>query len=310
MIQSPASHQAHRSGKNDRHRSPVRKEEKSHYQESIYAANPTSSSQSRLIRQTSEEQYRSPRADYGEIARANSRTQQQIYSPTSHRPLLQYPNNPSHYQQSDLVQYGSPTLSSSSSYREQQSMTMNFSSAGTPLSPSNDYNNEPSPRLDLQSPIITRQAPVPPPPPPPLQLSHVEMMHNGRSTIARPSANPPPPPPPPPPQLREANSGIPTLATISEIDNLPPPPADFIERSPSPPPPPPPPVPNATIQSLVMRPPPTNASSHRDDVSVTSETSIQDQQPYVARDLHSDLLGEIKKGRSFFVSQSQLIFSS
>ena len=37
-------------------------------------------------------------------------------------------------------------------------------------------------------------------------------------------------------------------------------------------------------------------SSQRDDVSVTSETSIQDQRPYIMRDLHSDLLDEIKKG--------------
>jgi hypothetical protein len=42
------------------------------------------------------------------------------------------------------------------------------------------------------------------------------------------------------------------------------------------------------------------SSSQRDDVSVTSETSIQDQRPYIMHDLHSDLLGEIKKGTSFF----------
>ena len=34
----------------------------------------------------------------------------------------------------------------------------------------------------------------------------------------------------------------------------------------------------------------------RDDVSVTSESSTQDQRPYLQRDLHSDLLDEIKKG--------------
>jgi hypothetical protein len=117
-----------------------------------------------------------------------------------------------------------------------------------------------------------------------------------------------------------------TLATISEIDSLPPPPADFIEQSPSPPPPPPPPpppsmssnipsappLPNSTIQSLVMRPSTSNtptkvknstdsnnsSSSHRDDVSMISETSIQDQRPYINRDLHSDLLDEIKKGNT------------
>lgn len=124
-----------------------------------------------------------------------------------------------------------------------------------------------------------------------------------------------------------------TLATISELDNLPPPPADFIEHSPSPPPPPPPPslpppappmpsnippappLPNSTIQSLVMRPLTSNtptknknstdsntisSSSQRDDVSVTSETSIQDQRPYIMRDLHSDLLEEIKKGNRIY----------
>jgi len=115
-----------------------------------------------------------------------------------------------------------------------------------------------------------------------------------------------------------------TLATISEIDSLPPPPADFIEQSPSPPPPPPPPppmpsnippappLPNSTIQSLVMRPTTGNTptkmknstnsnsllSSQRDDVSLTSETSIQDKRPYIMRDLHSDLLEEIKKGNT------------
>lgn len=104
--------------------------------------------------------------------------------------------------------------------------------------------------------------------------------------------------------------GMVTLATISEIDNLPPPPADFIERSPSPPLPPPipsnippaPPLPNSTIQSLVIRPSTNLKTSadinRRDDVSFTSETSIQDQRPYVTRDLHSDLLEEIKKGRT------------
>jgi hypothetical protein len=116
-----------------------------------------------------------------------------------------------------------------------------------------------------------------------------------------------------------------TLATISEIDSLPPPPADFIEQSPSPPPPPPPPpppmasnippappLPNSTIQSLAMRPSTANtptknknskdtnhfSSSQRDDISMTSETSIQDQRPYIMRDLHSDLLEEIKKGNT------------
>jgi hypothetical protein len=104
------------------------------------------------------------------------------------------------------VQYGSPTLSTSSSTREQQSMSMNFSNAGTPKSPSNGYNTEQSPRLNLNSPIITRQAPAPPPPPPPpLMLSQFEPHHNIlqyptlKQMIARPSASPPPPPPPPPP---------------------------------------------------------------------------------------------------------------
>jgi len=114
-----------------------------------------------------------------------------------------------------------------------------------------------------------------------------------------------------------------TLATISELDSLPPPPADFMERSPSPPPPPPPPplpssfsippappmpsnippappLPDSTIQSIVLRPL-TNKknstdNSQRDDISMTSEASIQDRRPYIMRDLHSDLLEEIKKG--------------
>jgi hypothetical protein len=115
-----------------------------------------------------------------------------------------------------------------------------------------------------------------------------------------------------------------TLATISEIDSLPPPPADFIEQSPSPPPPPPPPppmpsnippappLPNSTLHSLVMRPSTTNtpikiknstdsnkfSSSQRDDLSMTSENSIQNQRPCIMRDLHSDLLDEIKKGNT------------
>jgi len=111
--------------------------------------------------------------------------------------------------------------------------------------------------------------------------------------------------------------GMATLATISEIDSLPPPPADFIERSPSPPPPPPPPPPmrsnippappllTSTIQSLVMRSSTAstpakikNSTDNRDDVSMTSEGSTQDQRPYIARDLHSDLLDEIKKGNT------------
>jgi hypothetical protein len=111
--------------------------------------------------------------------------------------------------------------------------------------------------------------------------------------------------------------GMATLATISEIDSLPPPPADFIERSPSPPPPPPPPPPmrsnippappllTSTIQSLVMRSSTAstpakikNSTDSRDDGSMTSEGSTQDQRPYIVRDLHSDLLDEIKKGNA------------
>jgi hypothetical protein len=104
------------------------------------------------------------------------------------------------------VQYGSPTLSSSSSIREQQSMTMNFSTS-TPESSSNvpnGYNIEQSPRLNIHSPVITRQAPAPPPPP---TLSHFEPSNHisqhpmMKQTVARPSASPPPPPPPPPPPL-------------------------------------------------------------------------------------------------------------
>ena len=279
------------------------------------------------------------RGDYESIARVGNRLppqqqqQQQIYSPPNHRPLLQYPNNNNFQQNSDLVQYGSPTLSSVSSCREQQSMTMNFSSAGTPLSPQNGHNLEQSPRLNVHSPIVTRQAPALPPLPPLLTqfepnypITHYPQVNQ---MVARPSTSPPPPPPPLPP-----STGLATLATISELDNLPPPPADFIERSPSPQslplppaplplppqlssvpsniPPAPPLPPSCAIQSLVMRPLTTNATSsnkantnsttpttsHRDDVSVTSETSIQDQRPYIMRDLHSDLLEEIKKGKA------------
>lgn len=208
-------------------------------------------------------------------------------------------------------------------------MTMHFNSTETPKSPSNGHNNnnfnhESSPRLNLQSPIVTRQAP-PLPPPPPI-MSQFEPNANTtpyspmKQTMTRPPYSPPPPPPPPPPML----------ATISELDNLPPPPADFIEQTSSPPlPPPAPPLPsnippapplpnNSTIQSLVMRPStastPTTikntsdsnngSSSQRDDVSVTSETSIQDQRPYVMRDLHSDLLEQIKKGTYHIVDYS------
>jgi hypothetical protein len=104
------------------------------------------------------------------------------------------------------VQYGSPTLSSSSSTREQQSMTKNFST-NTPESPFNApyvYNTEQSPRLNVHSPVVTRQAPAPPPPPPPSlsqfePTNHVSQHLLMKQTIARPSASPPPPPPPPPP---------------------------------------------------------------------------------------------------------------
>ncbi|CAF4632245.1 unnamed protein product, partial [Rotaria sp. Silwood2] len=58
---------------------------------------------------------------------------------------------------------GSLTLSSSSSYREQQSMIMKFSSRSVPKSASNGNNTEPSKRLIIHSPIIIRQAPSPPP---------------------------------------------------------------------------------------------------------------------------------------------------
>jgi hypothetical protein len=85
-------------------------------------------------------------------------------------------------------------------------MTMNFSTS-TPEStsnPLNGYSTEQSPRLNVHSQFITRQAPIPPPPPPPLlsqfepanhMFQHLMMKQN----IARPSASPPPPPPPPPP---------------------------------------------------------------------------------------------------------------
>jgi len=135
-----------------------------------------------------------------------------------------------------------------------------------------------------------------------------------KQTIARPSASPPPPPLLAPPL--PVNTGVPKLATISEIDNLPPLP-------PMPPNiPPAPPLPNSTIQSLMMRPTTGNTptkmknstnsnsllSSQRDDVSVTSETSIQDQRPYIMRDLHSDLLDEIKKGNTKNKILDKIIF--
>ncbi|CAF1118877.1 unnamed protein product [Adineta ricciae] len=340
MIQLPQNNHHHRSGKHERNRSP-----KGHQQESIYATNPTSSSQARLIRQTSEEQqYRSPqelgrhRTEFDQNGRGTIRShihQQQIYSPPNPpRQLMQYSNNNHLNYHPDSAQYGSPTLSNSSSIREQPSMMMNFNTS-TPESTShmpNGYNTEPSPRLNAHSSAMNWQNPMPPPPPPLLSqfepsnhISHHSMM---RQAITRPSTSPPPPPPPPPippPAPPLSNMGMVTLATISEIDSLPPPPADFIEQSPSPPPtlppppapplpsniPPAPPLPNSAIQSLVMRPSTTDTSArlnngsnnhqnhsslHRDDVSMTSETSIQDQRPYIMRDLHSDLLDEIKKG--------------
>ena len=78
-----------------------------------------------------------------------------------------------------------------------------------------------------------------------------------------------------------------------------------MSKVPPPPPAPPmpsnipaaPPLPNSTLQSLVMRPSKgVPLPIQRDDVSVTSETSIQDQRPYIMRDLRSDLLEQIKKG--------------
>ncbi|CAF0756823.1 unnamed protein product [Rotaria sp. Silwood1] len=85
-----------------------------------------------------------------------------IYSPINHRLLLQYSNN-NHYQHPDLVECGGLTLSSFSSYREQQSMIMKFSSISVPKSASNGNNTEPSERPNIHLPIIIRQAPSPPP---------------------------------------------------------------------------------------------------------------------------------------------------
>jgi hypothetical protein len=48
--------------------------------------------------------------------------------------------------------------------------------------------------------------------------------------------------------------------------------------------------------------------NHRDDVSMTSETSIQDQRPYIMRDLHSDLLDEIKKGNTIHEILALVVF--
>ncbi|CAF1350211.1 unnamed protein product [Rotaria magnacalcarata] len=336
MIQFPQNQNGHRSGKHERCRSPKGyQQEKSLHQESIYASNPTSSSQARLIRQTSEEQqYRSPqdlirqRHDLDQTGRNSNRLQQQqqIYSPPNQRQLLQYPKN---NHRSDSVQYGSPISSISSPTREQQLMAMNLNTTTSDSSynKSNGHHLEESTRFHTHSSMINQRGqPVLSEFEPNNHLSHQMMM---KQAMARPSATPPPPPPPPPPSPPAPplpqNTGMATLATISEIDNLPPPPADFIERSPSPPPPPPPPppapplpsnippappLPNSTIQSLVIQPAVTGtpnkmkngthsnnvSSSHRDDVSMTSENSIQDQRPYIMRDLHSDLLDEIKKG--------------
>jgi hypothetical protein len=185
MIQFPSNHNGHRSGKHERYR---HQQQKLHHQESIYASNPTSSSQSRLIRQTSEEQYyqqqyRNPqdlirhRNDFDQIARGTIRSQQQIYSPPNHRQPLQYSNNNHLNHHPDLVQYGSPAESSSNIH--------------------NGYKTEQSPRLNVNSPVITRQAPAPPP-----LLSQFEPANHHammKQTIARPAASPPPPPPPPPP---------------------------------------------------------------------------------------------------------------
>ena len=114
------------------------------------------------------------------------------------------------------MQYGSPTLSTPSTAREQQSMTMNFST-GTPESSSNGYNGyngynghnghnghvtEQSPRLNVHSPAMARHAQIPPPPPLLSQLeptNHMLQYPTMRQAIARPTASPPPPPPPPPP---------------------------------------------------------------------------------------------------------------
>ncbi|CAF4415900.1 unnamed protein product, partial [Adineta steineri] len=119
-----------------------------------------------------------------------------------------YPNNNHRHYNSDLVQYGSPTLSSSSSAREQQSITINFSTS-TPEASShglNGYSTEQSPRLTIHSPAINRYAPTtPPPPPPPPLLSQFEPTNHMsqhlimKQTVTRPSASPPPPPLPPPP---------------------------------------------------------------------------------------------------------------
>jgi hypothetical protein len=149
-----------------------------------------------------------------------------------------------------------------------------------------------------------------------------------KQTITIPSASLSPPPPPlsPPAPPLPLNMDVSMLATISEIDNLPPPPTDFIEQSPPPPMPsnisPAPPLPNSSIQSFVMRSstvstPPTAktnsdsntlSSSQRDVVSVTSETSTQDERPYIMRDLHSNLF--LKKSKKVNPLFSLLFYAS
>ncbi|CAF3378584.1 unnamed protein product [Rotaria sp. Silwood1] len=63
----------------------------------------------------------------------------------------------------EFMECGGLTLSSFSSYREQQSMIMKFSSISVPKSASNGNNTEPSERPNIHLPIIIRQAPSPPP---------------------------------------------------------------------------------------------------------------------------------------------------
>ncbi|CAF3251709.1 unnamed protein product [Rotaria socialis] len=87
---------------------------------------------------------------------------------------------------------------------------------------------------------------------------HMTQHHPMKKTIAGLSASSSTSLPAPPLSL---NIGIPTLATILEIDNLPQPPADLIEQSQTSPIPPSSmssnipsalPLPNSFIQSLVM----------------------------------------------------------
>lgn len=148
------------------------------------------------------------RNQFDSTGRGTIRSQQQIYSPSNHRQLLQYPNNNGNHRQ-DSGQYGSPTTSSSSlSNREQPLMAMNFSTSTPDSSPyaTNGFNTtEQSSRFNSHSPIFNQQnsgfmTQFEP-------NNHVSQHLMMKQAMARPSASPPPPHPPPPPPPPSSMSG-------------------------------------------------------------------------------------------------------